>query len=438
MSRPEASPPNKTLLVLSQVYVPDPTSVGQHMADAAAAMAARGYRVVTLAANRGYNDPSVKYESREVIDGVEIRRLPFSSFGKRSIAIRILAALSFVTQCTIRGLFTRNLHGILVSTSPPICSVAALVISWLRPRARITYWVMDLNPDQMVEMGWISPRSPIVKIFDWFNRRILKRATNVITLDRYMAERVLRKVDIRDKLTVAPPWPHEDHLDAVPHETNPFRAKHDLQGKFVIMYSGNHSVCTPLRTILEAALRLEDQDELVFMFIGAGTGKKEVDDLIAQRQPRNIRSLPYQPFSEVKYSLSAADVHLVVIGNQEVGSRHPCKIYGAMALGRPVLLVGPDPCHASDLIAKGDIGWHVQHGDVDRATTVIEQIVASEPRELAQRGARAQQEVVDRLSKVRLCGQFSDLIERSMNGEARAALSGEPDKPQQDQSVPTR
>ena len=50
-----------TLLVLSQVYVPDPASVGQHMADAAQSMAARGYRVRVLTAGRGYDDPSVKY-----------------------------------------------------------------------------------------------------------------------------------------------------------------------------------------------------------------------------------------------------------------------------------------------------------------------------------------------------------------------------------------
>ena len=380
--------PPKTLLVLSQVYVPDPTSVGQHMADAAAAMATRGYRVIVFAANRGYNDPSVKYEAREVIDGVEVRRLPFSSFGKRSIAIRVLGGLSFVTQCIVRGLFVRDLRGILVSTSPPMCSVAALIISRVRRGAAISYWVMDLNPDQMVEMGWISPRSPLVKLFDWLNRRILNRAANVVTLDRFMAERLLRKVDVRDKLDVAPPWPHEDHLEVVEHEDNPFRTRHDLDGKFVIMYSGNHSLCTPLRTILDAALRLEDRDDLVFMFIGGGTGKKEVDDLIAERRPRNIRSLPYQPLSEVKYSLSAADVHLVAVGDREVGVRHPCKVYGAMALGRPVLLLGPDPCHVSDIVAEARVGWHVRHGEVDGATAVIERIVAMDRAELREIGAR--------------------------------------------------
>ena len=103
----------KTLLVLSQVYPPDPASVGQHMADAAEAMAGRGWRVVVLAANRGYDDPSVVYDRAEVRHGVTVRRLPLSSFGKSSIVMRVLAGTIFTLQCVTWGLLTRRLAIIL-------------------------------------------------------------------------------------------------------------------------------------------------------------------------------------------------------------------------------------------------------------------------------------------------------------------------------------
>ncbi|MCH8314660.1 MAG: glycosyltransferase family 4 protein [Planctomycetes bacterium] len=412
--------PIKTLLILSQVYPPDPASVGQHIADVAVAMVKRGYRVVVLTANRGYNDPSVKYESKELRDGVNVRRLRLSSFGKRSIVLRLLGQGSFLIQCIVRGLFVGRLSCLLVSTSPPMCSVAALLISIVRRRP-ITYWLMDLNPDQMIEMGWIKPSSPIVKIFDWFNRRILRRSTGIVVLDRFMAERVLRKADVKDKLTVMPPWPHEGHLEVVAHADNPFRKAHGLDGKFVIMYSGNHSVCTPLRTVLDAALQLQDDPRLVFMFIGDGTGKREVDDTIAEHQPTNIRSLPYQPLSQIKYSLSAADVHLVVVGPSEVGVRHPCKIYGAMALGRPILLLGPDPCHASDLVDENDLGWHIQHGDVDAAISTIKHMVDQDVGVLAEMGQRGKTIVNEKLSQDILCTRFCDIIESGVQSNAASS-----------------
>jgi glycosyltransferase involved in cell wall biosynthesis len=397
------------LLVLSQVYPPDPASVGQHLADTAAELARRGLRVVVLTANRGYNDPAHRYPAREWRDGVMVRRLPLSSFGKSSIAVRLLGGGLFLVQCIVRGLLARRLGGLLVSTSPPLCSVAALVIGALR-RTPITYWVMDLNPDQAVAMGWIAPTSPAVGAFEWLNRRILRRAAAVVVLDRFMADRLLAKADVAAKLTIMPPWPHEDHLEPVAHERNPFRRQHGLEGKFVVMYSGNHSLCTPLSTVLEAALQLRADPRLVFMFVGEGTGKKEVDDLIARHHPPNIVSLPYQPLDRIKYSLSAADVHVVAMGDNEVGVRHPCKVYGAMALGRPILLLGPDPCHVSDLVKGNRIGWHIRQGDVEGAVETIRGIRSADPAELAEMGRRARRIVQEELSQRILCGRFCDIV----------------------------
>ncbi len=403
----------RTILILSQVFVPDPASVGQHMADVAIEMAHRGYRVVVLAANRGYDDPSMKYPSRELRDGVEIRRVPLSSFGKKSLALRLLAGALFVAQCVVRGMFTRRLAGILVSTSPPMCSTGALVIAMVR-RVPVKYWVMDLNPDQMIALGRTREDSIPARVFNFLNRLILRRASDVVVLDPFMAERVNRKVNVTEKMWVMPPWPHEDHLENVAHAGNPFREKHGLAGKFVIMNSGNHGTSTPIATLLDAAARLQDRSDIVFMFIGGGVNKEQVNRAISEQNLSNVRSLPYQPISEIKYSLSAADVHVVSVGNEVVGIVHPCKIYGAMALGRPILLLGPDPCHVSALVSENRIGWHVPHGDVDRAVETILRIVQTPPEELAAMGDRARQLIHGQLSKTVLCGRFCDTIERGI------------------------
>lgn len=403
----------KVFLVLSQVYVPDPASVGQHMHDAAAEMVSRGYRVVVLTANRGYDNPSIRYKRREIVDGVEIRRLPLSSFGKRSIKQRLLAAVSFISQCIVRGVVMRPLAGILVSTSPPMCSAAAVMIGTLR-RVPIKYWVMDLNPDQAIALGRTREGALAVRAFNFLNRLILKRASNIVALDRFMAERLRRKSNVADKLRILPPWPHENHLEVIPHGENPFRQEHGLENKFVVMYSGNHSHSSPITTLLQAALRLQDERDLVFMFVGGGDGKEEVENAITRRKPKNIVSLPYQPLSRIKYSLSAADVHAVAVGNSVVGVVHPCKIYGAMAVAKPILLIGPDPCHASDLVAPNGIGWRIAHGDVDSAVQVIKAMCQTDPKKLEAMGQKAKQIVNDRISKKVLLGQFADIVEQGL------------------------
>ena len=404
----------RTLLVLSQVYPPDPTSVGQHMHDAAAEMVKRGFRVKVLASGRGYEDSSKVYAPRETMDGVEVRRLPLSSFGKSSILIRLIGGISFTLQCILSGIFTKGMTHMLVSTSPPMCPFAAVVISLFR-KVHITYWVMDLNPDQMVALGKLKESSFFVKVFDWLNRRILNRSRAVVAMDRFMADRLNRKVDITEKLVVSPPWPHEDHIEPVLHDENPFRKEHELDGKTVIMYSGNLSIASPVTTILEAARRLEEIDDLLFLFIGGGLGKKEVDELIVKENPPNIRSLPYQPIERLRYSLSAADVHLVSVGQDIVGICHPCKIYGSMAVSRPILLLGPNPCHVSDIIDGQEIGWSLEYGDVDRAEQIIRDIYACSHEQRQQMGRRAREVVDQRFTKTHLCGKFCDVVEHGPN-----------------------
>lgn len=409
-----------TLLILSQVYIPDPASVGQHMADVAGELVRRGHDVLVLASAAGYDDPSIKYKKHEVIDGVRIRRFPFSSFGKSSLPLRLLAQTIFMLQCIVYGIFVRRTRAIIVSTSPPMCAIAAMVLRAVK-RVPIKYWIMDLNPDQMIAVGKIKETSFPARAFNLLNRMILRRAQEVIVMDRFMAERVNRKVDVTSKLTILPPWPHEDHLESVPHEQNPFREKHGLQGKTVVMYSGNHGFSTPVTTVLQAALKLRHRDDIVFMFIGGGVGKKEVEQVIAEHKPGNIRSLPYQPLDQIKYSLSAADVHVVTVGDDVVGIVHPCKIYGAMALARPILLVAPDPCHASDLVTANQIGWHIGHGEVDRCAQIIETISKTDPSAMAEMGTRAQAVIRDRLNKTALCGAVCDILE---NGSGTHAQPG--------------
>jgi colanic acid biosynthesis glycosyl transferase WcaI len=399
----------RTFVFLSQVYVPDPAAVGQHLADAAEELVRRGHRVIVYTASRGYDDPSEKFPRRENIRGVDVRRVPLSSFGKSSIPMRVLGGVLFVLQVIVRGAFLRGVDAVVVSTSPPVASVGAIIIGIMH-RAPVKYWIMDVNPDQMVALGLAREHDLPVRVFDWLNRLILKRARDVVVLDRFMATRINRKVDVSSKLTVLPPWPAEDPASVVEHADNPFRRRHGLSGKVVVMYSGNHGPSNPLTTILEAAARVADDPRLVLMFVGGGVGKREVESTGLA----NIRSLPYQPLSDLQYSLAAADVHLVTVGDAIPGIVHPSKVYGAMAVARPILLIGPDENHVADILSEHDIGWHVRHGDVEGAERVLREIADSEPAVLAEKGRRAREVIVAMGGKAAACGRLCDVLEKGL------------------------
>src|SRR5207248_3709191 len=202
----------KTILIISQVFVPDPASVGQHIADVAYELVKRGHRVLVYTSSRGFENPSVIYPARETIHGVEIRRLPFASFGKKNLLLRILGTATFMIQAFLRALFTPRLAGIFFSTSPPMIGLVCTLAAAIR-RVPTVYWAMDLNPDQLLALGKIKHTSFSARVLEFVNRRILKHSNLIIALDRFMAQRLENRKAIRHKLVTIPPWPHESFIE---------------------------------------------------------------------------------------------------------------------------------------------------------------------------------------------------------------------------------
>jgi hypothetical protein len=75
------------------------------------------------------------------------------------------------------------------------------------------------------------------------------------------------------------------------------------------------------------------------------------------------------------------------------------------------MLLGPESCHISDLVRDLRLGWHIRHGQVDEAVAAIQQMLETDPAELAVMGGRARQEVERELNMEKLRGRFCDLIE---------------------------
>lgn len=401
---------SRTLLVICQVYEPDPAAVGQQVADVAREMARRGWRVVVYTSARGYEDPKMRYPTREERDGVTIRRLPFSSFGKWSLAVRLFAQSLFMVQAVFRGLWTRGLKAVLVSTSPPVAGFGGALIAAIR-RVPFTWWVMDVNPDQITVTGRLTERSLFVRLLRWMNRVTLARAAKVITLDRFMAERVRSQAAGAIVVEVIPPWAKTDAGRVSPQDAADFRQAHGFGNAFVVMYSGNHAIQHPLTTLLDAAGRLEQDKRFMFVFIGGGAGKAAVEARIAAGAC-NLRSLPFQPLAALRSSLGAADMHAVSMGDEVVGIVHPCKIYGAMAVGRPILFFGPDRSHGGEIVRDHAIGWTISHGDVEGAVRAIVAAASMTHFDLTRLGVNAADAIATEFSPARLRDSVCDVIER--------------------------
>lgn len=294
-------------------------------------------------------------------------------------------------------------------TSPPLVSFIGAWFARLRG-SRFCYWVMDLNPDEALVAGWLAPGSFAARSLEWCSRFSLRHASKIVALDHFMRQRILEKEIEPQKIVVIPPWSHDADVRFDAEGRNRFRKQHGLEDRFVVMYSGNHSPCHPLDTILNAAKQLAEDREVAFLFVGGGSQFAKVGQFAIEHSLPNIQCLPYQPLDQLAGALSAADLHLVVMGNPFVGLVHPCKIYNILRVGSPLLYIGPQPSHISEILddLNGQLPFgRVQHGAVDQAVQNILRLKESASETTRERRLP----LADRFSRETLLPQLVKVLE---------------------------
>ncbi len=400
------------ILLVNQVFYPDAAATAQYLSDLAIELRKSGHEVTALASRRQYFSPYLPYAAHENYQSIQIIRVWPFTFGRNTKISRILDALFLNLAFFVKLLQLQKFDCVVALTSPPLVAWAACWVSKWR-KSRFIYWVMDMNPDEAIAMGWLKKNSLTSQILETASRWTFKNSERIIALDKSMQSRIVAKGIDAAKIAVIPPWSHDEDLRPVTHEQNPFRKQYHLENKTVVMYSGNHSICHPLDTILEAARMLKEDGRIAFLFIGGGARFKDVSEFKTKYGLTNIVQLAYQPRSEMKFSLSAADVHLVVMGEAMSGIVHPCKIYGILTVGRPFVYVGPAHSHVVDLIHEGAAGYAVQHGEVQKLTAIIRQ---------NQKASQVETEAM-RVKNQTIAGRFSaKVLMQKMVGEITGVL----------------
>jgi len=406
------------ILLLNEYFHPDVASTAQHSAELALALARQGHDVTVLTGRRVYDGGEQLLPKTDLWQGVRIWRVSSVGLAKTARWQRALHFASLLLTLAWRLLWLGSFDAVVAMTTPPLISWLATVFVRLRG-GRLIVWVMDLNPDQAVAAGWLRQGSLAARVLEGLLLKSLRRADRIAVLDRFVRDRLVRKGVPQGKIEVIPPWAHNTAVRYDPEGRQAFRERHGLGGKFVVMYAGNHSPCHPLDTLLQAVERLRQSTQIAFCFVGGGSEFQRVKEFAQAKRLEGVLCLPYQPLDQLSAALSAADLHVVVMGNPFVGMVHPCKIYNIMSVGIPVLYIGPSESPIADLLHTGSpAGWaySAMHREEE---SVAEQILAACRRGPARSPAEtqiarrfAQEELIPRMiglvTGIRTGGAVSD------------------------------
>ncbi len=371
---------NQSILFISQYFPPETGAAANRVDELTKRWADAGHdvSVVTSAPDYpegevydGYDNRWHRVERRSGVTVHIVRTIPASNAG---MGLRALKFIWFMIASLAVGLRAGSSPDTVVATSPqPLTGVSGAVVSTLR-RATFVFEVRDLWPETIVAVSDIDSRL-VVGTIEIIVKIIYRLADNVVIVSRAFEDEVVAAGVDPEGI-----WYHPNGVDPsfVTDQHNSAPLSDDIAeavtNRFVVSYVGTIGRAHGLEVVLEAAEELEhDHDDILFLMVGYGAEKDELQQRARERRLSNVRFVGRKPKEMVPSILAATDVSLVHLKPRDLFDLFiPSKIFESMAAGLPIVIgVGGE---AERIVVEANAGLPFEPGDGEELATAIREL----------------------------------------------------------------
>ena len=396
--RPTDSPAAMKLLLLCPHFEPDlHAATGEVMTKLVHGLAERDHHITVVTSLPWYHGHEVAPEWRgrpwrtEATDwGGIIRAWPFPTT-KTDIWARALGFAGQTGLATALAL-TKGRHDVVMGMSPPIFLGDAAWLLAKRSRAPFVFNTQDIFPDIAVDLGMLTnPR--VIAAARHYERALYRRADAITVLSTDQRDNVTGKLPAgrRDRVRIIRNFVDLERIrpvEGAERTENPYRRRYGLEGKTVVMYSGNVGLSQSFDLVREAAIHWADKQAVHFVINGEGAAHGEVAAWASKLD--NVTMIPFGPRHEVPRILGAGDLHLVLLKRGLAASSTPSKLYGILAAGRPVLASIDEGSEVCETVRRAECGLSVPPDDGPAFLAALDKLLADEDelKAMGRRGRR--------------------------------------------------
>ena len=357
------------ILFINRYFYPDVSATAEMLTQLAEDLDARGESVTVITGRADYLTGMIELPRTDVHKGIEIRRVDGTNFGRDRFWGRLLNYLTFYIAAGWTALRLKDQDCLVVLSDPPLLSALAALVKPFKT-VRTVCWLQDVFPDIAMTTGVIRNglSAYCLKRLGFWS---LEKANRIVVIGRCMERHLLSTGLPANQLIHISNWADGSLIQPIGREENVFLEEHGLHDRFVVMYSGNLGRVHEFSTVIEMIRRTATCADMSFCFIGEGYHKSWLQSTAQREGWKHVLFLHFQPKEQLRFSLSAADLHLVSLRQGMAGLSVPSKIYGILACGRPVIFIGPEDSEAAYLIREAGCGYVVRPGDSDGAMEAL-------------------------------------------------------------------
>lgn len=333
----------------------------------------RKVTVITGAPNfpegKVYNGYQNKFYQKEMIEGIEVRRVKTYIAPNEKFFRRTLDYASFMVASFFAGFFVKR-PDIIVGTSPQIFTVvSAFLLSTIRSKPFV-FEVRDLWPASIKAVG-VSQNSILLRLIHLLVTYLYKKADLIIVVSKAFKDEISQYGILPSKIEVITNGVDLDFFKPAEFKQKRRILDVNLSGQFVVGYIGTHGLAHDLLNIVEAADLLRHHKQISFLFVGSGASKTTIDLAIKQKNLKNVISIGRVEKKQIPEMLNLCDYSLVSLKNEQVFKTViPSKIFESMGMGRPLLCVIPNG-EASEIVVSSQCGVIVSPGQPEELAQAI-------------------------------------------------------------------
>ncbi|MFQ6616831.1 MAG: glycosyltransferase family 4 protein [Fidelibacterota bacterium] len=345
-----------------------------------------------------------------------IRTYVYADGTKHRMTSRLMNYVSFNVLATAANLFSRERYDLIFATNGSFFTGISSYVGGGFGRIPFVYNVQDLYPDVPVRAGQLRSKSAIA-VLRRMERFMYERAAHISVIAPSFRRSLLEKGVPAEKVSVIPNFVDTSFIRPM-DKVNSFSKKHALADKFVVTHAGNLGYAYDLETMLDAARLVRDRYGILFLVIGEGVAKVELQKRAETLGLSNVRFMPFQPREDLPFIRASSDVQLSLYRPGASSDSMPSKVYEIMASGRPLLLSADEGSDAWNLVAGAGAGITVEPGNAAQLSEGIVSLYEDTSlREEMGRSGRIQAE--KKFSKDAVVRQYNSLFHQVAARHAR-------------------
>ena len=330
------------IVYLCQYFVPEAGAPAARLRDMARSWVQRGHSVTVVTGMPNHPTGVVQAPyvgrliARESLDGVTVLRNWLYATPNEGLVRKTLSHLSFMVSALVLGNARLGTADVIIASSP---SFFAVISAWVMSRMRkipFVFEVRDLWPAVFVDLGVLT--NPfVIQALESVEMFLYRRAALVVTVTEGFRTRLIARGLSPQKVVTVTNGAAIESFTPGPRD-NAVRTELGLAGKFVVGYIGAHGISQGLELVLQAAERLRDDADIVFLLVGEGARKRALLELRETLRLTNVIMLPAQAHQRVREYYCASDVCVVPLRQLPLFATFiPSKMFEIMACAVPVI-----------------------------------------------------------------------------------------------------